>query len=104
MMSQSYSFKAPKMAPTHPGELMREILEDHLKMPLAEAARRMKISRPSLYAALTGKGAVTAEMAIRFARLVGGEPALFVQMQAAYDVWRANTRLKNELKAIRPAA
>ncbi len=103
-MAQSYSFRTSKVAPAHPGELMREILEDHVKMPLAEAARRMKISRPSLYAALSGKGAVTAEMAVRFARLVGGEPTLYVQMQAAYDVWRANAKLKTELKAIRPAA
>jgi hypothetical protein len=28
---------------------MREILEDHVKMSISEAARRMKISRPALY-------------------------------------------------------
>ena len=33
----------------HPGELFREILEEHLKLPLTEAAKRMQISRPTLY-------------------------------------------------------
>jgi plasmid maintenance system antidote protein VapI len=45
----------------HPGELMREILTEHLKMPIAEAARRMQISRPTLYAVLNGTGGVTAD-------------------------------------------
>jgi hypothetical protein len=34
--------------PVHPGVLMREILEDHIKLSISEAARRMKISRPVL--------------------------------------------------------
>ena len=91
-------------APTHPGVLMREILEEHLGLPLAEAARRMKISRPSLYAALNGTGAVTAGMALRFGRLTGGAPELYVQMQAQHDLWAARERLKETLAEIEPAA
>ncbi|MGE5271573.1 MAG: hypothetical protein ACM3JG_18080 [Thiohalocapsa sp.] len=45
-----------KRPPTHPGELMREILEEHLKLPIAEAAWRMEVSRPALYAVLNGTG------------------------------------------------
>src|SRR4051794_39243815 len=62
-----YPVRRPlRRSPTHPGELMREILTEHLRLPIAEAARRMKVSRPSLYAVLNGEGAVTAEMALRF--------------------------------------
>jgi addiction module HigA family antidote len=87
----------------HPGELMREILVEHLQIPIAEAARRMGISRPSLYAALTGKGGVTAEMALRFARLTGGTPNLILHMQEAHDLWHAEHRLKKQLARIKPA-
>jgi hypothetical protein len=46
-----YPVKLPlRRLPTHPGTLVREILEEHLKLSKAEAARRMRISRPSLYA------------------------------------------------------
>ena len=70
-----YPVRRPlKRAPSHPGELMREILEDHVKMSIAEAARRMKISRPALHAVLNGTSAVTADMALRFTRLTGGTP------------------------------
>jgi plasmid maintenance system antidote protein VapI len=47
-----------KGPPVHPGALMREILEGR-KLTIAEAARRMMISRPALYAVLNGTAAVT---------------------------------------------
>jgi antitoxin HigA-1 len=90
--------------PSHPGELMREILGDHVRMPIAEAARRMKVSRPTLYAVLNGTSAVTADMALRFARLTGGAPQLYVQMQTARDLWFAERRLRDELKTIERGA
>jgi len=93
-----------RRAPTHPGELMREILDDHVRLPITEAARRMKISRPTLYAVLTGKGAVTADMALRFGRLTGGAPELYLQMQAQLDLWAARQRLSETLAEIEPAA
>jgi len=99
-----YSVKLPlKRAPTHPGVLMLEILEEHLKISKAEAARRMRVSRPSLYAALNGTGAVTAAMALRFCRFAGGEPQLYLNMQAGYDLWHAQQRLAAALKGIKPA-
>lgn len=90
--------------PTHPGELMREILDDHVKLPIAEAARRMKVSRPSLYAVLKGSSAVTAEMALRFGRLTGGAAELYLQMQTQRDLWLAEQRLRDMLVEIEPAA
>jgi antitoxin HigA-1 len=89
-------------APVHPGALMREILEEHTKMTIAETARRMKVSRPALYAVLNGTAAVTAEMALRFARLTGGAPELYLNMQTGHDLEAAQQRLQNELGDIEP--
>lgn len=91
-------------SPSHPGELMREILTETLKVPIAEAARRMQVSRPSLYAVLNAEGAVTAEMALRFAKFTGGEPELFLRMQGAHDLWQARRRLETTLAEIEPVA
>ena len=63
----------------------------------------MDISRPALYAVLNGTGAVTPEMASRFAHLVKGEPDLYVRMQARRDLWLAGQRLKDQLDRIEPA-
>ena len=92
---QEYPVRRPlKRAAVHPGMLMREILEEHLKLTIAEAARRMGVSRPALYAVLNGTASVTAEMALRFARLSGGPPELYLNMQTAYDLEAARQRLE----------
>lgn len=93
-----------RRSPTHPGTLMREILEEHVKLSVAEAARRMRISRPSLYAVLNGTGAVSADMALRFSKLTGAAPELYLRMQDNYDLWRARNRLRETLEQIEPAA
>jgi addiction module HigA family antidote len=87
----------------HPGALMREVLEEHVKLSIVEAARRMKVSRQALHAVLNGTAAVTAEMALRFARLTGGGPELYLSMQVNHDLEAAQQRLRHELADIEPA-
>jgi addiction module HigA family antidote len=91
-----------RRAPTHSGALMREILDDHVRLPVAQAARRMQVSRQSLHAVLVGRSAVTADMALRFARLIGGAPELFLRMQANHDLWHARQKLAPVLTRIAP--
>jgi antitoxin HigA-1 len=100
-----YRVRLPlKRAPTHPGELMREIIEDHLGISKTEAARRMQVSRPSLHAVLAGTSGVSADMALRFSRLAGGDPQLFLNMQTGYDLWHAQHRLAKTLREIEPVS
>ena len=102
---QEFPVRRPLKRPAvHPGVLMREILEDHLKLAIAEAARRMGVSRPALYAVLNGSAAVTAEMALRFARLTGGAPELYLNMQTGYDLEAARQRLKEAETALPASA
>ena len=100
-----YPVRRPLTRPAvHPGALMREILEDHLKLTIAEAARRMGVSRPAVYAVLNGTAAVTAEMALRFARLTGGAPELYLNMQTRYELEAARERLKETGTALPASA
>jgi len=99
-----YAVRRPlKRAPSHPGKLMQEILQDPLRVTKAEAARRMQITRPALYAVLNGASAVSADMALRFCRLAGGDPQLLLNMQAGFDLWHAKRRLAATLARIAPA-
>jgi antitoxin HigA-1 len=88
--------------PTHPGEVMLEVLEA-LDIDKTAAARRMKISRPTLYDVLNGAAGVTADFALRFATLAGTTPDLYLHMQAELDLWEARGRLKDTLASIEPA-
>ncbi|MGE3246866.1 MAG: HigA family addiction module antitoxin [Beijerinckiaceae bacterium] len=78
----------PDRCPSHPGLLIAEALENSGR-PKAEIARMLGISRQQLYAILEGSRPVTANMAVRFGKLLGNGPALWLAMQAAYDIWHA---------------
>ena len=56
----------PMKNPSHPGELVRDNLED-LNLTVAEAATGLGITRQQLYNVIGGKCAITPEMALRFA-------------------------------------
>ena len=81
---------------------MREIIEEHVLLSVTEAARRMGISRQALHAVLRGQSAVSADMALRFAQLVGGRAELFLRMQENLDLWVARQRLGRRLARIAP--
>ena len=89
--------------PTHPGELMREIL-DNARLPISVAAARMRMSRQTLSTVVHGRRAVTPETALRFTRLVGGNAELYLEMQSARDLWYERQRLASALAQIEPLA
>jgi addiction module HigA family antidote len=89
-------------SPSHPGALMREIIEEHARLSVTEAARRMGVSRQALHAVLRGRSAVSADMALRFAQLTGGRAELFLRMQENLELWTARRRLGVRLSRIEP--
>jgi addiction module HigA family antidote len=90
----------PNRAPSHPGLLIREILQEHLGVNISEAARQMHVSRQSLHAVLRGAASLTPEMALRLGRLFGADPALWLNMQMAHDLWKIERALRAELARI----
>lgn len=93
----------PARAPIHPGELIGEILEEHFHLPVADAARRMRVSRQSLHAVLSGQSAVTPGMALRIGKLFNRDPQIWLNMQVAHDLWKAEQSMARELDAIKSA-
>ena len=90
----------PNRRPTHPGELFRDIVLPELGLSVSEAARQLGVSRQTLHAIMSGRSAVTAEMALRFGRFCGNGPGLWMRMQQAFDLWAAQSQLQGKLDAI----
>ena len=86
--------------PTHPGELFRDIVLPELGLSVSEAARQLGVSRQTLHAIMSGRSAVTAEMALRFGKFCGNGPGLWMRMQQAFDLWDAQTELNGQLDRI----
>jgi addiction module HigA family antidote len=78
MMSEMYN-------PPHPGELMDDYLG---ATSIAEAARRLDVSRVMLSRIRNGHASVTADMAVRLGELFGTSAELWLGMQTAHDLWQ----------------
>tara|TARA_R110002012_G_scaffold125717_1_gene277327 strand:- start:57 stop:356 length:300 start_codon:yes stop_codon:yes gene_type:complete len=88
------------LPPMHPGELLREEILPALGVSKAALARNLGISRQVLYDILNEKAPVTAQMAVRLGKLCGNGPSLWVNLQSAWDIAKAERDLAGELDRI----
>lgn len=83
------SLRDPKRRPTHPGAIVREDILPHLGITQAELATRMGVSRLTVSELLHEKRGLTAEMAVRLAKVLRTTPETWMRMQQALDLWEA---------------
>jgi len=69
----------------HPGEFLREILEEH-EISQAEFARKLGVSPMRISHVVKGSRPVTAELALLFGRAFAQSPQYWLNLQAAYDL------------------
>jgi len=75
--------------PTHPGEMLREEFLRPLGLTQRETARRLGISYPRLNELIHGRRGVTSDTALRLERLLGVEAQFWLNLQLAWDLFRA---------------
>ena len=92
------SLRNPNRIPTHPGAVLREDVLSELGWTQTELAARLMVSRQTVSDLLHERKSVTAEMAIRIARAVGGTPESWLRMQEALDLWAAEMKFKKNPK------
>jgi addiction module HigA family antidote len=92
------------LAPTHPGEVLREDVIPALALPKTEIARRLGISRQTLYDILDEKQPVTAAMALRLGKFFANGPEFWLNLQRDYDLRTLEPRMRDDLAAIEPVA
>jgi addiction module HigA family antidote len=88
-MTEYPAIRNPDRCPTHPGALLREDVIPATGLTKTAIAKRLGISRQHLYDVLEEKKPVSAAVAVRLGKLFGDGAAVWVQMQAAHDVWHA---------------
>lgn len=86
--------------PTHPGAILREDVLPALSLPVLRAAEALGVSRQALHAILAERAGVTPEMAVRLGKLCGNGPGLWLRMQQAHDLWRAEQAMAETIAAI----
>ncbi len=81
--------------PPHPGELIKEICLEPLRLSVTEAAKGLGVSRKTLSTLLNGHSSVSPTMAIRLAKAFGSSPESWLTHQVYYDLWHAQKKSKN---------
>jgi addiction module HigA family antidote len=87
-------------SPPHPGDFVRTEIIGPLGISVTEAAKALRVSRPTLSSLLNGHADISPEMALRLEKAFGISMDLLVRMQASYDTARTRGREK-EIKVPR---
>ncbi len=99
-MTEHTAARNPERRPTLPRELLLSTVLPATKLSKAEFARRLGVSRQSVYDLLEGRQRVSPEMAVRLGALFGNGPQLWYGMQSNCDLWDAARTV--DTSAIRP--
>jgi addiction module HigA family antidote len=92
--------KPRKMAPVHPGAILRDEVLPALNISVSAAARELGVSRQTLHRILAGQLGVSTETALRLGRWCGNGAGIWARMQQSYDLWHLEQKLAVELEAI----
>lgn len=87
----------------HPGEFLKEMLED-LGTSQAQFARTIGVSSMRVSYIVNGTRPVTAELALLFGRAFNQSPQYWLNLQASHDLKTAERAMKNRLRVVRPLA
>lgn len=75
-----------KLAPIHPGEVLREDFMTPTGTTAYALAKALGISQTRLSEVIKGKRAVTADTALRLAQHLGTSAEFWMHLQAGYDL------------------
>jgi addiction module HigA family antidote len=93
--------------PSHPGLTLRDDVLPALGLSVTEAAEQLGVDRTTLSRVLNGRAGISPEMALRIDAWLGkdrgGDAAVWLAMQAAYDHWQAEQHFKDVPLNVRPA-
>ena len=87
-----------RLAPVHPGEVLRDEFLTPMELSVYRLAREIGVSRPRLNDVVRGRRAVTTDTALRLGRYFGTTPAFWVNLQTRYDLDVAERRLRRRIE------
>jgi addiction module HigA family antidote len=89
--------------PVHPGEVLREDYLVPLGMSANALAKALGVTATRINDIVRGRRGMTADTALRLARYFGGDALSWLNLQAAYDLRRAEMDAAASIrKVVRP--
>ena len=95
--------KSKTMSPIHPGETLREDFLKPLGLTANRLAMELMVPATRVNDIVRGKRTITADTALRLSRYFGTTPQFWMNLQANYDLERAEDMRGSEISGrIRP--
>jgi len=93
---------ARKLPPIHPGEILKETLDD-LGISMNGLAQALHVPANRISAIVAGQRGITGETALRLARYFNTTPDYWINMQAQYDLETARDEWDAKIRSeVRP--
>lgn len=83
----------------HPGEFLKEILDER-GISQAQFARAIGVAPMRISHLVKGTRPVTAELALLLGRSLGQSPQYWLNLQATYDLKKAERAIRARLRAV----
>jgi antitoxin HigA-1 len=93
---------AKKLAPMHPGEVLREEFLIPLGLSAGALAKACNLPRTRVERIASEAIGISADTALRLGKALGTSPNLWMNLQTDYDVQTATRAIGNALKSIKP--
>ena len=87
-----------RLAPVHPGEVLRDEFLTPLALSVYQLAQALKVSRPRLNDVVLGRRGVTVDTALRLGRYFGTTPEFWLNLQTRYDLDVAELTVRREVE------
>jgi addiction module HigA family antidote len=81
--------------PPHPGEVIKKLCLEPLRLSVTKAAQALGVSRSTLSAILNERKGVSPEMAMRLSIAFGTSAESWLNQQSQYDLWHLIRRRKS---------
>ena len=91
-----------KLAPVHPGEVLREDFLAPMNLSPYAVAHAIGVPRTRIERLAREETPITADTALRLARYLGTSAAFWMGLQAQHDLERAEDELAKDLRKIEP--
>ena len=91
---------AKKLAPVHPGEILREEFMKPLKLTPYAIAAKIGVPRTRIERVANEVTPVTADTALRLGKFFGTTPAFWMNIQAQFDLETAADKIAPQIKKI----
>ena len=101
-MPRKAGLKVTKLAPMHPGEVLREEFLKPLNLSPYKLAEAGGVPRTRFERIADEKTGITADSALRLSKLLGTTPDFWLNLQTRYDLLMAKKEIGKKLEKIEP--